>query len=99
MRGCPFCPHCATVVLPTLQMLARRVQALEDGRSVERAEAPTDAVQAQERQMIIDALRVCQGIQSHAALSLGMSARRMHYKIAKYGLGHLCPLRHPVRRL
>lgn len=101
---CPHCRHCESVVVPALQMLEARVRALEQGVAVRVAAGPQDRVEQTERQMIIDALRVCGGIQSHAAQLLGMTARRMHYRIQKYGLQHLCPLRvverkRPMKRL
>ncbi len=40
-----------------------------------------------ERRMIVDALDRCGGIQSRAALLLGITARQIGYKMRKYGLG------------
>ena len=92
-RRCPSCDRLAEVVLPTLQMLERRVAALEDGAAVRVAAGPHDQVEAGERDLLVGALRACRGVQSHAAQLLGISARRMHYRVHKYGLEALCPLR------
>ena len=46
----------------------------------------TPAVEAVEKEMIIEALKKSNGIRSRAAQELGMTQRIMNYKIDKYGI-------------
>lgn len=89
MRGCPFCPHCPTVVL-ALQVLERRLQLLEGGAALPERAARPNALDQGERALLIKALTDARGLQSMAASALGISARVMHYKVRKHGLKAYC---------
>lgn len=79
------------VLLGAVQMLEHRVSALEHGPTP-LPRPPANAIEGQERQMLIDALQQSRGIQSHAARRLGISARMMHYKVQIFGLQAYCTL-------
>lgn len=58
----------------------------EEKRSQSGSGSMTEQVEALEKVMIRDALKVSQGNQSEAARSLGITERNLRYKLKKYGL-------------
>ena len=90
MGRCPSCDRLAEVVLPTLQMLERRVRLLEGGAALPARAAKQNALERREREALIDALSRSDGVQSVAASHLGVSARVFHYKVHKHNLQAYC---------
>jgi len=83
----------AEVVLPAMQMLERRITALEQGTIVRREVQVRGKTLADiEREAIIAALEATHGLQKLAADMLGISARVMSYKVKNLGLRRYCRL-------
>ena len=88
---CPECDRLAEVVLPTMQMLERRVTALEQGTVVRREVQVRGKTLADiEREACIEALHAARGIQKLAADMLGVTPRVMSYKVKQLGLQRHC---------
>lgn len=80
------------VLALAVQVLARRVDSLEQGRATGGAVYPArpDALDDAERQALKAALIAAGGVQADAAAALGISPRRMHYKVEKFRLRDYC---------
>lgn len=89
--GCLSCERLAEVVLPTLQMLMKRVDALDAGVAYSPEPSVYGKTLAQlEREAMIAALHAHKGVQKSAAEQLGISVRVMSYKVKALGLERYC---------
>lgn len=84
--------HALDVLARAVQMLERRVAALEGGRPPTITYATDNKLAGRERAVLIEALAKAGGIQAHAAVALGISPRVMHYKVTRHNLHAYCRL-------
>lgn len=91
LARCALCQRMADTLVPAVQMLTQRVEALESGLLIRRDITVRGKTLLQvEREACIEALRAAQGRQNVAADLLNITPRVMHYKVHRLGLTEFC---------